>query len=543
MNSEKRFLVAVLVSFLILVFYPVYLKWVSPKSAQTAATLQEPVSKTPEAAKPPADSPEIQAPSEVQAKETIYPFSHQHFDVEFSARGAVIKKLVLKSWSKTKNGEVVLIDRTNGASAFLATIPGKGANFENKVFTLNFLDNQRGEVQFSSEDPGRWRVVKTFRFGADKPIIQLSVEVENLGSSDEVVPVELTTELNVDTAPKNAGLQAEAFMSLQDKVVSAHLNKLQKKPYVVEGAVAWQALVRHYFTVIVRPDEPAKLAKTTVVFDGVAKLMQNSLQMAAVPISPGQKVTKNFLIYAGPRYFKDLKAFGYGFEQTLLHGAFGIFRHWLLTALQWCYQLIGNYGWAIVLITFLLKLLFTPLTHMSFESMKKMQALQPKLKALQEQHKGDQAKLSKEMMELYKKHKVNPMGGCLPMVLQIPIFIAFYQVLAQTVELKGEPFIFWIRDLSEPDRAWTLPFSLPLLGDGINILPLLMLGSMVWQQRLTPQTGTPEQQKIMMIMPLMFGFIFYSMPSGLVLYWFLNNMLSIFHQLFIKGKALPHHEE
>ena len=135
------------------------------------------------------------------------------------------------------------------------------------------------------------------------------------------------------------------------------------------------------------------------------------------------------------------------------------------------------------------------------------------------------------------------MSGCLPMVLQIPVFIAFYQVLDQTVELKGEPFILWIRDLSAPDRAWTLPMALPFLGDAVNILPLLMLGSMVWQQRLTPQTGPPDQQKIMMIMPIVFGFIFYSMPSGLVLYWFVSNMLSIFHQLFVKGKALPHHEE
>jgi YidC/Oxa1 family membrane protein insertase len=174
--------------------------------------------------------------------------------------------------------------------------------------------------------------------------------------------------------------------------------------------------------------------------------------------------------------------------------------------------------------------------------MKKMQALQPKIKALQEQHKNDQAKISREMMELYKRHKVNPMGGCLPMVLQIPVFIAFYQVLAQTAELQGEPFIFWVKDLSGPDRAWTFPFQIPFLGDSVNILPILMIGSMVWQQQLTPHTGTPEQQKVMMIMPLVMGVILYQLPSGLVLYWFVSNLLSIIHQLFVKGKSLPHHE-
>jgi len=174
-------------------------------------------------------------------------------------------------------------------------------------------------------------------------------------------------------------------------------------------------------------------------------------------------------------------------QHLLSQGFFGVFKLWLLVALRWVHKVTGNYGWSIILITCAVKLLFTPFTHMSFESMRKMQALQPKIKALQEQYKQDQAKLSKETMELYKRHKVNPMGGRLPMLLQIPVFIAFYQVLVQTVELKGAPFLFWIRDLSEPDRLWALPFSLPFLGDGVNVLPILMLLSMVWQQRLTPR--------------------------------------------------------
>lgn len=323
--------------------------------------------------------------------------------------------------------------------------------------------------------------------------------------------------------------------------MSAKAGKIQKKPFLVTGEILWHSLTRQYFTLIIRPDKPAVIAKTTAGTNG-NRYLKSSLQFSPEQLSPLKTLSQSFLLYAGPQYYKELKSYDSGFEQILSQGFFGIFKLWLLRSLQWAHNLTGNYGWAIILITVLLKLLFTPLTHMSFESMKKMQALQPKLKAIQEQHKNDQARLSKEMMELYKKYKVNPMSGCLPMVLQIPIFIAFYQVLAQTVELQGEPFIFWIRDLSEADRAFMLPFTIPFLGDAINILPLLMIGSMVWQQRLTPQTGTSEQQKMMMFMPIIFGFIFYSLPSGLVLYWFVNNMLSIFHQLFIKGKALPHHE-
>ena len=539
MNSEKRFLLAVVLSFLILVFYPIYLKWLSPKSAVP------PVS-APIAAGQKAQSVLLASvPANENAQElkgSTYKFSNKHFDAEFSETGGGIRKLVLKSWATSKTGDVVLIDRDQKPGAFLVGLPGQGIDFGNRSFSLKFLDEQNGEVHLVSEEPGKWKVSKHFKFDPEKPVIWLNVEVENLSAAQATAELELTSELDVNVKEANARFRPELFVAFQDKSISSHINKIQKQPYVGQGQIHWQALRRHYFAIIVHPDEPANLVKATVQFDH-HEFMQSTLQFPSTSVAPAQILKQGFLIYAGPEYYKELKSFGFGFEGMLAHGTFGIFKLWLLRGLQWAHKVTGNYGWAIILITCALKLLFTPLTHMSFESMKKMQALQPKLKALQERHKNDQAKLSKEMMDLYKRNKVNPMSGCLPMILQIPIFIAFYQVLAQTVELKGEPFIFWIRDLSEPDRAWMLPFNLPLIGNLINILPILMLGSMLWQQRLTPQTGTSDQQKMMAFMPIMFGFIFYKLPSGLVLYWFVNNMLSIFHQLFIKGKALPHYEE
>ena len=214
-------------------------------------------------------------------------------------------------------------------------------------------------------------------------------------------------------------------------------------------------------------------------------------------------------------------------------------------ALKFLYRFTHNFGWAIILLTCVIKGAFTPLTHMSFENMKKMQALQPKLKNLQERYKNDPTSLNREMMQLYKRNKVNPMGGCLPMLLQIPIFIAFYQVLNETIELKGAPFIFWIKDLSEPDRLFHLPMTLPFIGDSFNLLPFFMLASMFFQQQLTPQTAsTPEQAKMMQFMPLIFGVMFYQMPSGLVLYWFINNTLSVIHQVFVKRMVIVlHHED
>ena len=544
MNSDKRLLLAVGLSFLILIFYPIYLKWVSPNSSQAHEATQS----TPRTENEAADVVPLEQQKDLpqtpqttpDRKENLYQFTHEHFNVEFSDRGGVITKLEVRKWDKKQEGETFLINRAeDGNGAFSVALPNQGIDFQDTIFSLQLLDQQKGEVQFTADEPGKWRAVKKFRFSKEQPVIWLDVELDNLSAQEQTASLELVSQLDVTFVQRNDRLQTEAFIALRDKLVSEKLNKIEKKPYVVDAEILWQALTRHYFALVIQPDIPVVFAKITAGKRGT-EFMQTRLRFAPEAVAPNGSLKHSFLIYAGPQYYRQLKSFGQGFEQLLSHGFFGIFKFWLLFALQWTYGVIGNYGWAIVLVTFALKLLFAPLTHMSFESMKKMQALQPKLKALQEHHKNDQAKLSQEMMELYKKNKVNPMGGCLPMVLQIPIFIAFYQVLAQTVELKGEPFIFWIRDLSEPDRAWVLPFAVPFLGQNINILPLLMIGSQAWQQRLTPATGTSDQQKMMMFMPIVFGFIFYNLPSGLVLYWFLNNLLSIFHQLFIKGKALPH---
>jgi YidC/Oxa1 family membrane protein insertase len=195
---------------------------------------------------------------------------------------------------------------------------------------------------------------------------------------------------------------------------------------------------------------------------------------------------------------------------------------------------VRNWGWAIALLSLIVFILLLPLTAKQIRSMKEMQALQPKIEALREAYKDNPQKLNKETMELYREHKVNPFGGCLTMFLQIPIFIALYQALMRSIYLKGESF-FWIKDLSLPDRLLILPTTLPVLGNEINILPILMAIGMFIQQRLTlvgASGAAKEQQKLMsMLMPLLFGAFFYHMPAGLVLYWFINSSLMLAYQL------------
>ena len=193
-----------------------------------------------------------------------------------------------------------------------------------------------------------------------------------------------------------------------------------------------------------------------------------------------------------------------------------------------------NWGWAIIILSLVVYFLLFPLSLKQMRSMKEMQALQPKIEALRKELKDNPQRLNKEIMELYKEHKVNPLGGCLPLLLQMPIFFALYQALIRSVSLRGAHFL-WIKDLSSPDQFFTLKFALPVLGNQINILPILMAIGMFVQQKISTVKATGEaaqQQKIMsIIMPVMFGVIFYHMPSGLVLYWFVNSALMLFYQL------------
>ena len=211
---------------------------------------------------------------------------------------------------------------------------------------------------------------------------------------------------------------------------------------------------------------------------------------------------------------------------------------WIMDQMR---RYIPNYGVIIILFSVLTKLMFYPLTRTSTRSMKKMQLMQPKIKAIQEKYKDNQEKQSKATMELYKKEKVNPMAGCLPLLLQMPVFVALYQALAHTIALRNTPFVWWIQDLSKPDALFSLPLTLPLVGwTDFNLLPLLMTGTMVIQTRMTP-TGQSTGQMAMMntMMPVIFLFFFYQMPSGLVLYWLVNNLMTIYQTWRIHKTAAP----
>ncbi|MBW2284879.1 MAG: membrane protein insertase YidC, partial [Deltaproteobacteria bacterium] len=292
----------------------------------------------------------------------------------------------------------------------------------------------------------------------------------------------------------------------------------------------WVAYEHDFFISAMIPEVPARGSFTGSLLP--SGLLNGAFATEPVSVGPSQTVGTDFVLYFGPRDLGILRQLGMKLERAVNFGWTDIIAKPLLYALRFFNQYLGNYGLSIILLTILIKILFWPLTHKSYKSMKEMQKLQPRMAKLREKYKGNKEQLNKELMGLYKTYKVNPMGGCLPMVIQIPVFFALFRILGNSIELRQAPFILWINDLSAPDRLFNFPFSIPFMSPpyGIPILTLLMGASMFLQQKMSPKPGDPTQAKLMMFLPIIFTFMFINFPSGLVLYWLVNNLLSIGQQ-------------
>jgi YidC/Oxa1 family membrane protein insertase len=267
-----------------------------------------------------------------------------------------------------------------------------------------------------------------------------------------------------------------------------------------------------------------------------------ALVYPALTLMPNQTVTNEVNLYAGPKEYQTLARIGFRFnndlDKVMSFGWAGFVSKALLLGMNWLHQSLRiSYGWAIVVITFIIKIVFWPLTQASTRSMKRMQALQPQMKAIQEKYKDDPVKMNKKVMEFMKEHKVSPLGGCLPMLLQIPVFFGFFSMIQSAIELRGAHFL-WVGDLSQSDTLFVIPipalgfipsFGIPGVGLPFNLLPLIMGGTMLWQAHLTPPSPgmDPMQAKLMRYMPLMFMFFLYNYSAGLTLYWTVQNLLTI----------------
>ncbi|HOE61955.1 MAG TPA: membrane protein insertase YidC [Kiritimatiellia bacterium] len=305
---------------------------------------------------------------------------------------------------------------------------------------------------------------------------------------------------------------------------------------------AWIALKSRFFVTLFSASETncgfvAGMARDTALPTYALKRLSARALFAGRTLAPGESLTRDYTLYVGPKKLSRLQAMGNRMDEIMEFGTFTWFCKLLVPTLNFFHRLIPNYGIAIILLTFLVRILFWPLTHKSTQSMRKMQEIQPKLKEIQAQFKDNPQKMQQETWAVYRENKVNPLSSCLPMLIQIPVFIALFTVLRSAVELRYASFL-WITDLSEPENLFADVLPLPL-----NILPFLMSGTMALQSYLTPSMGDPQQQKMMMfMMPIMMLVMFYGFPSALSLYWTVSQVLSIIQMLMMRRKGHTPHD-
>jgi YidC/Oxa1 family membrane protein insertase len=376
--------------------------------------------------------------------------------------------------------------------------------------------------------PSGLEIVRTMRFGDQQYLVDLTIEVINTTAT----PLQGAPYLTLDNRPfaKESSMVFVGPALIKDGVLEEiKATDLKKGSRSFTGKISWAAYEDNYFLCGIVPQTGDQHTAHFSVQD--EDRVTTVLAGASDVIQPGQSQQYSYSVYCGPKTMAALKSAGHELERSINFGWFDVMAKPTLYLLKFLHGYVGNYGVAIILVTVFIKLLFWPISQKGMKSMKTMQKLQPKMAKLREKFKDDKQLQQQEMIKLYQTYKVNPVGGCLPMVIQIPVFFALYKVLLQTIELRHAPFFLWITDLSAPDRL-AIGFDLPFVG-GIPVLTLLMGATMFLQQKMTPATGDPTQQKVMMFMPLIFTFMFLNFASGLVLYWFVNNLLSIGQQYLV----------
>lgn len=391
---------------------------------------------------------------------------------------------------------------------------------------------QPQQLQLTGSSKDGLTITKILTFYPDSYILDYEVRVINYGSSPRQLRV-----MNyfgegplTGSAEDNVRSFYGPMFREDDSVDTEDADDIEEALVVREPQ--WLGITANYFITAVAPSSRIDHAEFRSASQPVGEGDQKwsayyGMELPVVLLQPENMVTGRMKLYLGPKNIGELKKFGAGLEESVQQTFewLGPLSHGLLAILHWFQGFTGNYGVSIIMLTVLVRVGLFPLTYKGMVSMRRMSKLQPKMKAAREKYGKDKERLNKEMMEMYKRYKINPLGGCLPILVQMPIFFALYSGLLSAIELRHEPFIWWINDLSGMDHLF--------------ITPLMMGASMFLQQKLTPTSLDPSQQRIMMFMPLIFMVFMFSFPSGLVLYWLTSNCLSILQQLIINRAHIP----
>ncbi|CUJ41536.1 MULTISPECIES: membrane protein insertase YidC [Achromobacter] len=444
----------------------------------------------------------------------------------FDTLGAQLVRAELLKYPATGQPDkpTVLLDRSAGLT-YIAQTGVIGGSFPTHQTPFRVVSTERqltGDslvVAFEAESGGV-KVTKTFTLHRGRYDIDVRHDLANVGAAPVTPALYLQLERDgndpADTSSFYHTFTGMAVYSEQDKFQKMTFADIEKKKanYIKQADNGWIAVVQHYFATAWVP--PQGKPRNNEVLE-VQKNVYAARTIEAVgEIAPGAAARVDSHLWVGPQDQKAMAALAPGLELVVDYGWLTIIAKPLFTLMTWLHSILGNWGWTIVALTVLIKALFYPLAAASYRSMARMKQVAPRLQALKEKYGDDKQKLNAAMMEMYRTEKINPLGGCLPMVVQIPVFISLYWVLLASVEMRGAPWILWVHDLSIRD-----PFF---------ILPAIMMATMFLQIKLNPTPPDPVQAKVMMIMPLVFGGMMFFFPAGLVLYWCVNNTLSIAQQ-------------
>ncbi len=539
---DKKSLLAIILSILILVMYQELVSYLYPPPPPVHQSTQSPTQPTPAMTTPQQGAEEKTQITETKeaslSPPTTTALPARKLTVEndvyvavFTSLGGRLQSVRLKQYpgdtGKDSPPREMIVEGTNGEFPLEFRLEGKDSVLSDEAVyyeceTNNDEIHVQGESQATiackGKMPNGTRISKTFSFSGQTYGMTLTVALE--GAPEAANFASLVWTHGAEPHRSSSGQHGPVALVDRKFIYESPANLKKEEKDLGPSRIRWGGYTDTYFLVAMLPPE----GDSNHFFLSVNQGTTNTRLTI-----PWRHELISYTIYVGPKDFSALNAVSPTLDRAIDFGWFHFIARPLVYVLRFSHSLTGNYGIDIILLTFLVKLAFFPLSNKSFKSMAHMREMQPLMERLREEYKDDREKLNKEMMELYRRHKINPLGGCLPMIVQMPVFIGLYQALSNAIELRQAPFFGWIQDLSQPDRlgSWNLLVFEP---PGLPILTLLMGGTMLLQQMMAPASGDPAQQKMMMLMPVIFTIMFVNFPSGLVLYWLVNNVLSIAQQ-------------
>lgn len=487
--------------------------------------------------------PSPSAPAEAQPARTIS-VENPYYRLVIDERGGTVRSVELKQYRQSVQEGApayrLVGEEMTGGTLQLELSADDGGALAQALFSAEssadrlVVDQAPRSLVLSHRRSDGIGIEKRFTFQPDSYLIELDVTVRNNGTQAFNPQLWLALSQEEDTSKG-----ARYGFSGPSVLIDEHLSQIEVKDIEekgrLEGKVSWIAIQDRYFLSAV---VPPPVSGAVVQLGHRDAVIRSALGLPAETLAPGQDRTYTYRVFFGPKRGEVLKTYGLELERVVNFGMFDFIAKPCLWFMNWIHGFIPNYGIAIIILTILTKVLLWPLGNKSYKSMNEMKRMQPLMSEIREKYKNDKKKMNEEMMNLYRVYKVNPLGGCLPMLVQLPVFFALYRMLYEAIELRHAPFFGWINDLSAPDRLFSFGFHIPLMEPpyGIPVLTIIMGATMFLQQKMTPTPGDPTQAKMMTFMPLIFTFIFINFSSGLVLYWLVNNLASIAQQYYVYKK-------